>query len=368
MQTNSPIDVNQLPLEGSVRRTVWEDLSDEDMLKYARRFAEYYQAMGFPYPTMTEEERKKDVARNKELGAANINEETGEVQQKMNGLSFCWHYHPHAFETPAGADKSRTPMDVFNDIELLTSTIYKRMQSKHSGNMSVNMLRKALRAYNGVQAVSNFRPTAAWSLYDRFAKMMDKEDISTWDMSGGYGGRLLGAVLSGIVRTYIATEPATDTFEGLSQMASDLEDWGFVERDSGADMGIGLVQKGSETWHPRKSVDLVMTSPPYFNTERYSDEDTQSYVKFPEYEEWIEGFFRQSIKNAKACLKPEGLLVINIADVRTAKTLEDDALRIMQEEGFELIETLKLKLSGRPNKKGELFRYEPIFVMRQIAS
>lgn len=352
------VDVNELPLEGSVRRTYWEDLSPEDMEAYARRFAEYYQAAGFPYPTMTDEERLADLKRNIELGMADIDEETGVIQQKMNGLTFCWTYMPHAFGVPAGSNSARTAIEVFNDIDLLTSTIFKRMKSKHSSNMSTNMLRKALRKYNGVQSVSNFRPTAAGALYQRFAKMLGRDTISTWDMSGGYGGRLLGAVMSDVVHTYVATEPAALTFDGLSRMTDDMKQWGVLE-----DTDVYLVQRGSETWLPKKPVDLVMTSPPYFNTERYSDEDTQSYIKFPTYEKWLDGFFRQSIVNARQALKPDGLLVINIANVRTAKTLENDALKIMVSEGFELVETLKLKLSGRPG--GATFRYEPIFVMKR---
>jgi tRNA1(Val) A37 N6-methylase TrmN6 len=232
------------------------------------------------------------------------------------------------------------------------------MKSKHSSNMSVAMMRKALRAFNGVQAVSNFRPTAAGALYQRFAKMLGKDSIATWDMSGGFGGRLLGAIMSGTVHTYIANEPSTKTFVGLQQMTQDFAKWEYQTNTL-------IVRLGSEAWFPNAQLDLVMTSPPYFNTERYSDEPSQSYLKFPTYAEWIEGFFRQSINNAHQALSPKGLLAINVANVATAKILEDDALKIMQNEGFELVETLKLKLSGRPNKQGQLFKYEPIFVMKK---
>ena len=43
----------------------------------------------------------------------------------------------------------------------------------------------------------------------------------------------------------------------------------------------------------KKSLDLCFTSPPYFDTEKYSDEDTQSYKKFPTEDGWVNGFFEE---------------------------------------------------------------------------
>ena len=58
--------------------------------------------------------------------------------------------------------------------------------------------------------------------------------------------------------------------------------------------------------------DLYFTSPPYFDTERYSDDETQSYIKFPTYSGWVKGFYRETIYNACRALKNDGVFVINI--------------------------------------------------------
>ena len=36
------------------------------------------------------------------------------------------------------------------------------------------------------------------------------------------------------------------------------------------------------------SVDLIFTSPPYFNTEKYSEDDTQSWVRYKKIDDWNE--------------------------------------------------------------------------------
>ena len=126
-------------------------------------------------------------------------------------------------------------------------------------------IRKMLKIYSGVQGVSNFRPTAAATIYDVFAK-----DGVVWDMSGGWGGRLLGAIVSGVKR-YIATEPSIETYKGLIELSDDY----------GRDIDTWIYNMGSEDYQPHKnSLDLCFTSPPYFDLEKYSNEDTQSYIKY----------------------------------------------------------------------------------------
>ena len=66
--------------------------------------------------------------------------------------------------------------------------------------------------------------------------------------------------------------------------------------------------------------DTVFTSPPYFSVERYSYEDTQSWVRYKEIDDWNENFLQKTIKNLWVSIKSGGYLLVNIADVfaRTA--------------------------------------------------
>src|SRR3989304_2448004 len=115
-------------------------------------------------------------------------------------------------------------------------------------------IRKALRGTTGAQAVSNFRPSASRAIYDKYGG-----DGVTWDPSAGFGGRLLGAISSPRIKKYIGCEPSTKTFMGLKKMALRL----------GEGKEIKLYQIGSEEFALEEPVDLVFTSPPYFDNEIY---------------------------------------------------------------------------------------------------
>jgi hypothetical protein len=262
-------------------------------------------------------------------------------------MGLCWSYFPHHWEIRTR--KMKTPMDVWNDDNLLMKALQSRIKWGGKvgvdGYMSDSDLRKAIRTYSGVQRVSNFRPSAAAAIYDRYC---EPESV-VWDMSAGFGGRLIGAMRSGKVHTYIGNDPSTKTFHGLFAMG--------IEH---ALITIILEKAGSEEFKPNQEVDLCFTSPPYFNTEVYSDEETQSCHKFPFVQDWNENFLRKTIQNCRDVLKSNGKLILNVANVLTHKTLEEDTLKIAQEEGFSLKETLQLKLSTISYKGGH--KYEPVFV------
>ena len=123
--------------------------------------------------------------------------ENKDIKQTMHGLALCWSYMPHSWAVQCKGMNS--PLQTFeNDIK----KVLKKMNQMGHGTTPSGM-RKTLRIMTGSQGVSNFRPTAAHAIYNRFLP----DGGTTWDMSGGYGGRLLGAIKSQI--NYIATEPAT---------------------------------------------------------------------------------------------------------------------------------------------------------------
>ena len=232
------------------------------------------------------------------------------IKQTMHGLALLWSYMPHAFDVKCG--NMNTPLQTFFNDKGRIETKMKQL-----GHVdSPSGLRKVLKVMSGSQGVSNFRPTAAQAIYEKFLP----DGGTTWDMSGGYGGRLLGAIKTHI--NYIATEPAKETFNGLTQIA---KDWGRQSNLFGIEQRLEIVQSGSEDYVPEEeSLDLCFTSPPYFDTEKYSDEDTQSYKKFPNKVDWLEGFLRKTIQNCAYGLKPRRYLAINIANVSSFDTLEEE--------------------------------------------
>ena len=190
----------------------------------------------------------------------------------------------------------------------------------------------------------------AYPVYDKYAG-----DGVVWDMSCGYGGRLLGAISSKKVKHYIGTEPDTRTHKGLLDMAKNLGD--------GTKIDIHNI--GSEDFIPEpESLDLCFTSPPYYNTEKYDNSITQSYIKFPDKKSWLNEFLMKTVENCYNGLKDGGYLLINIRNVKTYPTLESDFIYSLNSEFSSLSPQTHLtyKLSSI-NKVG--YKKEPIFVFQK---
>jgi DNA modification methylase len=170
---------------------------------------------------------------------------------------------------------------------------------------------------------------------------------------------MLGAITSG-VKMYIGTEPSSETFDGLTRLAIDF----------GAPISTQLYRLGSEDFKPDKnSLDLCFTSPPYFDLEKYADEETQSYVKFNNKEAWVEGFLRPTFENCYYGLKSGKFMLINIADVKDKHdiNLEFETMRVANEVGFETSGIHQLALSNiNLRGKDKKFKYEPIFIFKKV--
>jgi DNA modification methylase len=126
----------------------------------------------------------------------------------------------------------------------------------------------------------------------------------------------------------------------------------------------------------------VFTSPPYFSAEIYTNEPTQSSIKFKEYSSWRDNFLRPTLETAAQWLKNDRLLAFNIADINVGSKqypLEEDTVKILEECGLQFKEKLKMVLAKSPSMKinkttrqpsmknycvinGKWRKYEPIFV------
>lgn len=162
----------------------------------------------------------------------------------------------------------------------------------------------------------------------------------------GFGGRMLGSLSSKKNFRYVGTDPCTETMYHLHQLGE------YIEMVTGRDDSYELHCSGSEVFKgPENSIDFAFSSPPYFNLEVYSDEETQCYNKFPELNQWLEGYVRETIKNIKHMLKPGRCYAVNIADFKVGGGSEvayvDEWIRISTEEGMPLFDTVYLGVTAR---------------------
>lgn len=315
----------------------------------------HYRREGFPYFPTNQGYRE---TRFRELMETNIDDvlENNIIRRTSNaGTSLAWSYFPHAFNVRCKG--TITPLEAFNDDKILKSAI--RKTCTLSDGFSESNLRSIIRMHSGVQTVSNFRPVAAAALYDYFAPRG-----VIWDMSGGWGGRLLGAIRSG-TKHYIATEPSTETAKGLNLLGEQFGDRYTFNKKKYFDYDI--VVKGSEVFKPAKnSLDFCFTSPPYFDLEQYSDEKTQSYVKYGTKELWANEFLLKTFENCYYGLKKGKYMAINIADPKKSRgiSLEQETIKQAIKAGFTHTNTLSLMLKA-PLGSGKQFKSEPVFLFKK---
>ena len=267
------------------------------------------------------------------------------IKQTMHCLGTAWSYFPHSWSIKCA--NARTPTDIFYDDDLFMKCIERRL--KRGSYISDSGIRKALRSYTNVQSVSNFRPSVAKMIYEKYG------GHSVYDPCMGFGGRLLGAITSNNVMEYVGCDPSVKTYEGLVKMVNNLS---HIKDGFKAELN----NCGSEEFVENKNFDLVFTSPPYFDTEKYSDEETQSYKKFPKYESWLNGFLKQMIEKSNHMLKDGGYFIINISNVRNGKNLEDDFKKIMTDFNLKFETRLDMLLSNMV--KGG-YKSEPVFIYKK---
>ena len=318
-------------------------MDDDEISDFVKFIFNHYRYNGFPYYNTTIKNQLIQLQKMDKYFKSKPVIIEDKIKQTMHCLATAWTYFPHAWDIKC--NNMKTPMELFENDELFQKVIRKRL--KRGTYISDSGIRKILKTYTGSQGVSNFRPSAARAIYDHFLT----EPSVVWDMSSGFGGRLLGAISSPMVKKYIGTDPSADTYNGLIKMAENLKT---------EDMSIEINNLGSENYKPEPdSLDLCFTSPPYFNTEKYSNDSDQSYIKYPDKDSWMNGFLKTTVENCYRGLKEGGYLIINIANVKSYPDLEKDFMNMMENTSFKYMKTLKLSLSSI-NKTG--FKYEPVFV------
>ena len=250
-----------------------------------------------------------------------------------------------------------------------------------------------------IQPAVNFPPMTAKYLYERFTEhIKDCEPIKIYDPSSGWGGRILGAMSCRDDRSihYIGTDPNPDNFfdDGTSRY-SDVADFyntktyranPFFSSTNTYEvyqLGSEEICKNEDFKKHKGSVDVVFTSPPYFNREAYSEDENQSYKKFgSSYESWRDGFLLPTLKTCVEWLRPDRYLLWNIADILIKGDylpLEEDSKKFLTEMGMEYKYTIKMALEGMPGQNrvgedgkpkcknfclvdGRYLKYEPVFV------
>lgn len=245
------------------------------------------------------------------------------------------------------------------DNEKFRLTLFKALFSLKVKEINPTILRKviSLRKYIAAQ----FRPSAAKAIYDYF----DAETVL--DFSMGWGDRILGAHASKSVKKYVGFDPNISLFKGYTEQILEYQKIGKPMKFSlnpwcAEDPNIPI----------RDEFDLIFTSPPYFDKEKYDQSPSQSYIKYKGFDNWMNNFLFETINLKSHYLKSGGHLVINISDIYTRKKHYQicDGMNdyIASTNNFEYVGAMGLRMPKRPMSKSsqtEGVYGEPIWIWQK---
>ncbi len=322
----------------------FEKLSNKE--EYLNNAVDYWHIKGFPYFGREVEKELTKVQNAKPILKDLIK------QGSSFGSSYCLKNFNNFWKVKRNGKKA--PFDVFqNDLK---NVLIKCL--KYKGGITPAKLRTELQTYGGVH---NFRPVLARDIINEYCV----ENGTILDPCSGFGGRLFGFHYSK-AKEYIGVDANPETKKGLVHLSKKLKNVNLknvnLKNIETKDVDINFA--AFEDFETTKKVDLVFTSPPYFNKEFYGLDKKQSYIRYKTYEEWKQNFLFVLIGKSYEYLKKGGYFVINIANIKDKNIyyeLEKDFYNYSIKK-FKFIKIHKIEYKNFYTGK---IKYEPIFVFQK---
>ena len=224
-----------------------------------------------------------------------------------------------------------------------------------------NLIRTALELVTG-ENVTNFKAQNARAIVEHLCPVLWGR---VYDYSAGYGGRLLGISGSNMRYNYIGVDPNTETVKYLNYLNSLIKEAVGVSNE--------IVCSTSEEYQPEE-IDCAFSSPPYFNLEKYTEEETQCMVRYGSLDSWFEGYVEPTLQNIYRGLNNDGIFATNIADYKTYGQKEpvevcERWIETARKIGFQHDGVIKMMLNTRPgvgnDRKQGREKWEGVYVFKK---
>ena len=200
---------------------------------------------------------------------------------------------------------------------------------------------------------SQFKPSVAKAIYDYF------KAETILDFSMGWGDRLCGFYASEYGKKYIGLDPRVENHPIYQRQVEFYKKHnGWFEHDRDVEMHCEPAEDFDYSKY-HNQVDLIFTSPPYFNVEKYSESDTQSWVRYRTIDVWNEEFLHKALERMISTLKDGGIMAINISDVfstsgteRTYLSIVNPMCEFLESKGLIYKGCIGMEMAKRPNSGG----------------
>ncbi len=200
---------------------------------------------------------------------------------------------------------------------------------------------------------SQFKPSIAKGFYDYF------KSVNVLDFSAGWGDRLAGFYCGETTRHYVGIDPNTLNHPNYKRQVEFYnKHQTFFEEEKKVDLICSPAEDVDYSSY-ENYFDMVFTSPPYFNVEKYSTEATQSYIRYKDIDSWNKNFLHTTIGKIVPTIKSGGILAVNIADVYNPKSKNKEYYQIcnpmndyIKSQGLEYYGCIGMEMTKRFNSGG----------------
>jgi hypothetical protein len=177
----------------------------------------------------------------------------------------------------------------------------------------------------GTYTSTQFKPAVAKLMY----QMHDATSVI--DFSCGWGDRLAGFYATPNTKFYFGCDPNPDTFEAYKKQCVDYERFlgnknpilqeGKISFQCIGKKAVVIFNCAAEDldWSSIQPChDIVFTSPPYFETEKYGQggerENSQSWFRYKTFDKWRDKFLFNVLSKVWGTIREGGYMAINIVD------------------------------------------------------
>lgn len=196
----------------------------------------------------------------------------------------------------------------------------------------LSWIRRAVFMCAGLPNSSFYRPHFA----KQITSLTGRSQGTLFDPCIGWGGRMLGTVANGW--NYTGCDPNVTTFQNVNLILD------FIKQQHPAVFEFPVVNLHNipaEQYNFAQAdpVDVVLTSPPYFNLEVYDHAPDQCYNQWNTYPAWRAGWLFPLINQCLNMLKTNGLSAWNVMNFQKNDIVKD-IIDFHQQHGWHLLTTV----------------------------
>lgn len=194
-------------------------------------------------------------------------------------------------------NNNKTPLEIYKEYK--GQKIYK--------DLTTNLEKREF-IYNKTKECNTFNVSFCYYILSSLLNNNDKK-IKMLDPSMGWGDRLIASIAMNIdiYHGYDPNKKLHSSYKKINNMLNinNSKNYKFYPlpfEDS----------KLTENYY-----DIALTSPPYFDLEIYSSDDTQSNVKYSNFEDWINIFYKKYLEKMVYSVAINGYIAIYVENIKS---------------------------------------------------